>query len=428
MKKTVFVLAYALIVVSVFAFTKTTENTKLSLALSNQYAKKMADASEKLDELDSALKQTLLFNNSDGSQKAREDIWRLSSDIKSSVASLPLDASFSTSWMNYLGRIGNYAKEADRSVEPDEYYKVMSQASKNLGAMQDEWKLATAGLVDGKYSMDEWTNRLNATNPDVDWSHMGESIKQYTETDFPLTASESDAMKKKELKNIDEAKVTQEVAVERFKTVFPTVSNEVIGVEKSMPGSPYPFFHIRFADGESIGYIDITEKGGHVLSYLSERPFGKDSLAFDEIKKRAEDFLVAANYKDLVYEESRENSTAWHFVFVRKEPFYGAKVFSDVIHLKVAKDNGDVIGLNAAEYIRKEKLHRQSVKKMDWNEFFHTDVKVVNDELAYVENERLEQRLSHYLTVTRDEHGVIGTYNVIVDAETAEVIKTEKLN
>ncbi|GEN84722.1 hypothetical protein SLU01_30340 [Sporosarcina luteola] len=428
MKKMVFVLAYALIVVSVFAFTKTTENSKLSLALSNQYAKKMADASEKLDELDSALKQTLLFNNSDGSQKAREDIWRLSSDIKSSVASLPLDASFSTSWMNYLGRIGNYAKEADRSVEPDEYYKVMSQASKNLGVMQDEWTLATAGLVDGKYSMDEWTNRLNATNPDVDWSNMGESIKQYTETDFPLTASESDAMKKKELKNIDEAKVTQEVAVERFKTVFPTVSNEVIGVEKSMPGSPYPFFHIRFADGESIGYIDITEKGGHVLSYLSERPFGKDSLSFDEIKKRAEDFLVAANYKDLVYEESRENSTAWHFVFVRKEPFYGAKVFSDVIHVKVAKDNGDVIGLNAAEYIRKEKLHRQSVKKMDWNEFFHKDVKIVNDELAYVENERLEQRLSHYLTVTRDEHGTIGTYNVIVDAETAEVIKTEKLN
>lgn len=428
MKKMVFVLAYALIVVSVFAFTKTTENTKLSLALSNQYAKKMADASEKLDELDSALKQTLLFNNSDGSQKAREDIWRLSSDIKSSVASLPLDASFSTSWMNYLGRIGSYAKEADRLDESDEYYKVMSQASKNLGAMQDEWKLATAGLVDGKYSMDEWTNRLNATNPDVDWSNMGESIKQYTETDFPLTASESDAMKKKELKNIDEAKVTQEVAVERFKTVFPTVSNEVIGVEKSMPGSPYPFFHIRFADGESIGYIDITEKGGHVLSYLSERPFGKGSLSFDEIKKRAEDFLVAANYKDLVYEESRENSTAWHFVFVRKEPFYGAKVFSDVIHLKVAKDNGDVVGLNAVEYIRKEKLHRQSIKKMDWNEFFHTDVKVVNDELAYVENDRLEQRLSHYLTVTRDEHGAIGTYNVIVDAETAEVIKTEKLN
>src|SRR3546814_13412084 len=70
----------------------------------------------------------LLFNHSEGSKKARENIWRLSSDIKSSVASLPLDSSVSTSWMNYLGRIGNYAKEADRSVEPEEYYKVMSRS------------------------------------------------------------------------------------------------------------------------------------------------------------------------------------------------------------------------------------------------------------------------------------------------------------
>lgn len=427
MKKMIFVLAYALVVVSVFAFSKATENNKLAILLSNQYAQQMADASDKMDELDTAVKQTLLFNHSEGSKKAREDIWRLSSDIKRSVASLPLDTAFSTSWMNYLGRIGNYAKVADASGDPGEYHKVMSQASKNLGVMHDDWRLATAGLIKGQYSMDEWNNKLNASNPDFDWSNLGTSIKQYTEADFPLTASESDAMKKKELKNIDEAKVTQAEAVERFKTLFPQVSNDVVGVDRSKPGSPYPFFHIRFTDGESIGYIDITEKGGHVLSYLAERPFGKTSVPFDELKNFAEEFLKAAGYKDLVYEESRENNTAWHFVFVREEPFYGAKVFSDVIHLKLAKDTGDVIGLNAVEYIQKEKLHRQSIKKMDWKEFFHKDVQIVENELAYVENERLEQRLAHYLKVTRDENGHIGTYNVLVDTDTSEVIKTERL-
>ncbi|MCM3709792.1 PepSY1/2 domain-containing protein [Sporosarcina luteola] len=427
MKKMIFVLAYALVVVSVFAFTKAAENNKLAILLSNQYTQQMADASDKMEELDTAVKQTLLFNHSEGSKKAREDIWRLSSDIKRSVASLPLDTAFSTSWMNYLGRIGNYAKVADKSSDPGEYHKVMSQASKNLGVMHDDWRLATAGLIKGRYSMEEWNNKLNASNPDFDWSNLGTSIKQYTEADFPLTASESDAMKKKELKNIDEAKVTQAEAVERFKTLFPQVSSDVVGVDRSKPGSPYPFYHIRFTDGESIGYIDITEKGGHVLSYLAERPFGKNSVPFDDLKKYAEEFLKAAGYKDLVYEEARENNTAWHFVFVREEPFYGAKVFSDVIHLKIAKDTGDIIGLNAMEYIQKEKLHRQSIKKVDWKEFFHKDVQVVENELAYVENERMEQRLAHYLKVTRDENGHNGTYNVVVDTETSEVIKTEKL-
>lgn len=428
MKKILFVLAYALVVVSVFAVNKSSENEKLSLALGNQYAKKMSDASEKLEELDSAVKQTLLFNESEGSLKARDDIWRLSSDIKSSVASLPLDQSFSTSWMNYLGRIGNYAKEVESSGMPEDYHTVMSQASKNLGEMKNEWLIATTGLVNGRYSMDEWTDRLNATNMDSNWSNISQSIKNYTESDFPLTASESDRMKKKELKNIDEPKVTQADAIKRFQHLFPEVSKDVIGVEMSKPGAPYPFYHIRFTDGESLGYIDITEKGGHVLSYLSERPFGKAGLTYEEIKKRGEAFLELAEYNDLVFQEARENETAWHLVYIRKEPFYEAKVFSDAIHLKVAKDTGELIGLNAAEYIQKEKLARQTIEKIDWKEFFHEDVTVVSNELAYVENDKFEQRLAYCLTVIRDEHGHTGTYNILVDTENKDVIKTEKQN
>ena len=62
--------------------------------LSGQYANNMTDASKKLEELDTAVKKTLLFNEADGSSKARDDIWRLSSDIKNSVSTLPIGPKF----------------------------------------------------------------------------------------------------------------------------------------------------------------------------------------------------------------------------------------------------------------------------------------------------------------------------------------------
>ncbi len=427
MKKTLFVLAYAVVALTIFSIGETSKNDQLSIALSGQYAKKMTDASEKLDELNNAVKKTLLFKESDGSSKAREDIWRLSSDIKNSVSSLPLDQSFSTSWLNYLGRLGNFAKEADRNNDIENYYKVMTQASKNLDLMSEEWEVATAGMVSGRLSMSDWSDRLDGTKSQHDWSGMGTAVKKYTESDFPLTASESDSMKKKELQQMEDGKVTKKQAVERFKKIFPTVSNEIIGVESSKPGSPYPFFHIRFSERNSIGYIDITEKGGHILSYLEERPFSNEVLPFDILKEKAESFLKSADYQDLVFEESRENNTAWHMVFVRVEPRYKAKVFSDTIHLKIAKDTGSIIGLDASEYIRKEKTDEQAIVKKDWQSFFHEGVKITKEELAYVEDDRLNQRLAHYLIVTKEEHGVIGTYAVIVDTETLEVIKTERL-
>ena len=374
MKKTMFVLVYMIAALSIFSYGKVTENEQLAHLLSGQYAEKMTDASAKLDELDIAVKKTLLFNDVDGSANAREDIWRLSSDIKNSVGALPLDRGFSNAWMNYLGRLGNFAKESDRTGSHEEYHRVMAEASKNLSVMADEWNVATAGMIDGKMSVQGWANQLDSIDSKHDWTGMGDSVKQYTESDFPLTASESDSLKKKELRDINDHEITREEAIERFKTLFPAVSSSAIVVESSKPGSPYPFYHIRFAEGQSIGYIDITEKGGHVLSFLTDRPFGKESLRHLEIRESAERFLNEAGYGDTVFQEARENNTAWHFVYVRIEPEYGAKVFSDTIHLKVAKDNGAIIGLDAMEYIRKETTKPQEITKKIGIRFFHSGV------------------------------------------------------
>lgn len=426
MKKILFVLVYTIATLSIFTYGKTTENKQLAYLLSGQYAEKMTDASKKLEELDTAVKKTLLFSEQDGSKAARDDIWRLSSDIKNSVGSLPLDRDFSNSWMNYIGRLGNYAKGSEHIGDEAEYHRAMSQASKNLRQMADEWEIATADMVGGDLTVEGWRNQLESVNSTHDWQGLGETVKQYTESDFPLTASESDALKKKDLQTITDKKITREEAIERFKQLFPNVSNSSIVVETSKPGSPYPFYHIRFAEDQSVGYIDITEKGGHVLSYLTERPFGKESLSFPVIQEKAENFLKDSGYGDTVFEEARENNTAWHFVFVRLEPEYDAKVFSDAIHLKVAKDTGEIIGLNAMEYIRKETTERQEIVPKDWAQYFHSNVTVVKEELAYIENDRMEQRLAHYLTVTMDVDEQIETYVVVIDTATSEVIKTEK--
>lgn len=426
MKKTIFVLCYAVIALSIFGYGKTMDNKQLSYLLNGQYAKKMTEASEKLEELDVAVKKTLLFNESEGFDRARDDIWRLSADVKNSVGSLPLDRGFSNSWMNYLGRLGNYAKEADRLENKEEYHKAMTEASVNLREMADEWQVATRNLVGGQLTVEGWRNQLDSVDADHDWEGMRDTVKQYTESDFPLTASESDALKKKELQTLTDEKVTSEEAIERFKMLFPEVSKSAVVVENSRPDAPYPFYHIRFAEDRSIGYIDITEKGGHVLSFLSERPFSQDVQSYEFIEKKAKKFLKDAGYEDAVLEDARENDTSWHFVFVRVEPEYDAKVFSDAIHLKVAKDTGGIIGLDAMEYIQKENLKKQPIVKQDWSTYFRPHVKVVEEELAYIENERMDQRLSHYLTVTLETKTSLDTYVVVVDTETGEVIKTEK--
>ena len=79
--------------------------------------------------------------------------------------------------MNYLGRLGNYAKEADRVEDNVEYHRVMELASKNLRSMADEWQVATAGMVSGDLSIDDWNKRLDVASSGHDWTGMGTSCK-----------------------------------------------------------------------------------------------------------------------------------------------------------------------------------------------------------------------------------------------------------
>lgn len=426
MKKLIFLSVFTIISLSVYSYSIAAQNKDLQNALSVQYAKNISDASSKLQELDEAVKKTLLFNQGQGDLEAREDIWRLSSDIQQSVASLPLDQQFSTTWMNYLGRLGKFSKEGDERADPAEFHKVMDRASQNIESLSDQWSVATADMANGNLSMTEWQDRLDSEKATFDWKGLSASIQQYTESDFPLTASESDALKKKELKHLKDPKVSKEEALAKFKKLFPDVSNQVIDTTNSKPGAPYPFYHIRFADEDSVGYIDITEKGGHVLSFLTERPARVGAMELNSVRDRVETFLKDSGYDDVVFEEVRENDTAFHFVYTRIEDVHKAKVLSDTIQIKAAKEDGRILGLNAAEYIRKEQLKDQPMVKVDWKTFFHQNVKLNNQELVYVENEHGIQRLAYSLTVTLEENGEIGTYIVLVDTETKEVIRTEK--
>ena len=426
MKKIGFLAIFAIVSLAVFSYSIWDQNQNLQNALSVQYAKNISDASSKLKELDTAVKKTLLFNEGEGDVEARHDIWRLASDIQQSVASLPLDQQFSTSWTNYLGRLGTFAKEGNEQADPSEFHNVMDRASENIESLSDQWSIATADMASGRLSMDEWQDRLDSEEASFDWKGLSASIQQYTESDFPLTASESDALKKKELQNIQDAVVSKEDALKKFEKLFPDVSNQVISTTTSKPGAAYPFYHIRFADQDSVGYIDITEKGGHVLSFLTERPVGKGKKEIESVQKQVELFLHDAGYTDVSFEEVRENDTAFHFVYTRIEPTHQAKVLSDTIQVKAAKEDGRILGLNAAEYIRKEQLKDQPIVPIDWQTFFHEAVTVNEEHLAYAEDQTGAQRLAHSLTVTLEENGEVGTYVVLVDTETKQVIQTEK--
>ncbi|MGG0655572.1 PepSY1/2 domain-containing protein [Rummeliibacillus pycnus] len=429
MKKTIFLLTYAFVACLIFSFASNRENKELKYLLHGQYTGKMADASTQLNELQQAVQQSLLFKDPTAFQNSLQDIWRLSSDIRYSIADLPLDSGFTTEWMNYLGRLGNNAKMTLTSQEnAANWHDNAKQVSNNLTSFSSDWQIATAHILQADNDYKHWLEEQTTGKDSSGFNKLSQSVKTYTESDFPLTASETDYEKKKELKELNDKLITKDEAIERFKVMFPELATATISVNQSKKGAPYPFYKIVFHKGERTGYADITQKGGYLLSYIVERPFDKKSKSLDQLKQSSDRRLKELGYKDVIETDARENSDVWHITYARVDEKTKAKVYADGVQVKIAKDTGEVVGLNGIEYIQKEKLKPQLMKKINWNEFFNNEAKVVNEDLAYTENKDYVERLCYELTVRMDASPVPHTYKILVDTETGEVIKNEKLS
>lgn len=427
MRTMLVILSVAVLGLGIYAFNLHQDKESLQRTVHAQYTEQLTDASEKLSYLQKSVSQSLLFEDEKAVKNELNTIWRLSSEVRSSISNLPIDEEMSSEWLSYLGRLGNEAKKTADSGNFDAWREKMPKISTNLQTLSDEWKVATTDFYRQDGKVDVWLKEVESKEPNTSFNNVKKNLKDYGESDFPLTLSESDWQKKVALEALQDSLITEKEALEKVKTLFPHIKDATFTVTKSSDEAPYPFYHIQFHQGIRLGYADITEKGGHLLSYLVERPVDEAKLSQDEILKKAEEHLKKLGMNDVAFVESRENHLAWHVTFARVNPNDKALIYADGVQLKLAKDTGELLGANAMEYIQKENIKPQTAKPIDWNTFFQDDVRVEEVKNIYTDNGQFDQRLCYQVIAVRGGENS-ETFRVVIDAENHDVLKVEYLS
>ncbi|MFF2177409.1 PepSY1/2 domain-containing protein [Lysinibacillus sp. NPDC058147] len=426
MRTMLVILTAAVIGLGAYSINVHGKNVSLQRTVLAQYTDNLTDASEKLSHLQRAVSQSLLFRDDDAIHSELDSVWRLSSDVRTSMSNIPIGQEMSNDWLSYLGRLGDEAKKTSKTGDYKAWREKMPQISSNLQSLSDEWSAATVDFYKNNGKMDVWLRQVDTKNPNTTFDNVQKTLKDYSEKDFPLTLSESDWQKKIDLKALQDSAITEKEALEKVKHLFPIIKDATFTVTKSNDTASYPFYHIQFHQGIRLGYVDLTEKGGHLISYLVERPVDEARLSQDEIMKKAEEYVKLLGMNDVAFVESRENHQAWHVTFARVHPGDNALIYADGVQLKLAKDTGELLGANAMEYIQAETIKPQTAKPIDWKTFFDDDVKVEEVRNIYTDNGQFEQRLCYEVIAVRDKNAQ-ETFRIVIDAENHNVLKVEYL-
>lgn len=428
MKSAIYLLSIAVLALGLYAYDTKTENNQLQKTVHAQYTNSLTNASETLTNLQKSVSQSMLFQDEKALTTELDTIWRLSNELRSSISSLPLGEDVANDWLRYAGKIGEEAKKASSTGDYETWQEKAKEVNKNLQSLSDEWAVATANYFNNDGDFKKWEHVIAKDTKESPFKNVSTNLKTYTETDFPLTASESDWLKKRELKNLEGKEITKEQAIDKLEMLLPGIKDATYTVTKSREDAPYPFYHIQFVKGSRVGYADITVKGGHILSFLSERPVQeKTGITQEEIKTLMNQFLERAKFTDLELVEARENHEAWHVSLARVVGEEKAFVYPDGVQMKISKDSGELLGLNAMEYIQKETIDEsQKTIPINWNTFFRPGTMIEEERIIYTENQAFQLRRC-YEVIARFDDNLNETFRIVIDTENHDVLKVETL-
>jgi spore germination protein len=152
----------------------------------------------------------------------------------------------------------------------------------------------------------------------------------------------------------------------------------------------YPFYVIlKGSDKSNAISIDISKNGGHVVYMINPRPVGNASID----NKKAIDiglrFLADNGFKNMIptFSQGTDNTLVVNYVYVDDSSGSNVVIYPDQIKVKVALDNGDVIGVEAEKYLmahHKRALHKAKLSASEARAKASKNIKITNTRLAVI--------------------------------------------
>lgn len=423
----------------VWGYQENQDKNSILIKAENQYQRAFHDLSYHLDRLHTELGSTIAVNSASHAfqRKGLVNVWRLTSEAQSEINQLPLTLLPFSKTEEFLSNMANFSYRAslrdltkqplskeemntmktlyDRSKQiSNEIRNVQTKViDKNLRWMDVEVAIASENktmdntIIDGFKTVDKRVGEYS----EVEWGPSMATL--YEPRNFQALSGpnmNTSEIRKKALQFLGWRQAVELTVKENGNgTEYNTYS---VTARKSQKQEP-----IR---------MDFTKKGGEIVWLMNSRPTGKKLLSVEDAGDAALDFLNEHHYSGMKAVSYDEYQNVASLTFAKETN--GVIVYPEKLTVKVALDDGTVLGLQATDYvfehnkkrtIKSPKLTLQQAKKA-----LNPNFAVAGHDLALIDNE-LNQEVLCYQFLGK----INGTnYRIYINAdngyeEKVEVIK-----
>ncbi|WP_445492286.1 germination protein YpeB [Niallia sp. 03133] len=412
------------------------EKNAILMNAENNYQRAFHDLTYQVDLLHDQIGSTLAMNSQQSLSPALADVWRITSEAHSDVGQLPLTLLPFNKTEEFLAKIGDFSYRTavrDLNKEPlsDKEYDSLKKLYGQAEEIQNELRNVQHSVIKNNLrwmdvEMALATGNETKDNTIVDGlKTVEQKVEGYEETSFGPTYVNMEK-KDENFQSLEGSTITKEEAIKTAKKYANFKGGTDVKVTENGKGSNYGFYSVNVLDKDTKleASMDITKKGGYPIWYILSRDVNKQEISLNKAGNNAVKFLKDNNFKDLALFESMQYDKIGVFSFVTE--IDGVKIYPDSIKVKVALDNGNIVGFAAEEYLKSHKQRKIAdpvISKADAQKKINKQVKIMDDGLAIIINDLNEEVLCYEFIGTLGED----TYRIYINAKNSIEEKVEKL-
>lgn len=353
--------------VTTFACLMYIERLQLGNKLQSRYQRELYDLIGNVQNLESDLSKVRVTSSVQQTSLLFGDIWRQAGSAEDRINSLPISHSAISKTSKFLSQVSDFSYALVKGVNngkklSDDDFKSLESLRNNAAYLRNVLIRLEGDIGEGKIMWSEitsqgrrilgkaQTNIIDSKFASVDKVMQGQPTLIY---DGPY----SENVLNIKPKVLAEKQITPEEAKKR---VAQLIGSEKIAEMGSYSAKgdgkipAYPFYvRLKGRDKSTPINIDVSKNGGHIVYMLDTRGVGQPRIGVKEAIDKGLAFLSSHDYADMIpsFSQKYDNMLVVNYVSTQKSGSSNVVVYPDSVKLKIALDNGEILGLEADKYL-----------------------------------------------------------------------------
>ena len=332
----------------------------------NNYNEAFSNLVNYMNNVENYLAKAMLTKSSSHAAETLTEIWRDSNLAMVYLSRIPLEDDGMSQTAKFLNQVSDYAfslsrKNIDGKDLTDDDFNQLKTLHGYSVELENTLNQLSEEIYKGEISWDSLNKQSNTkfaqTVDNVDiFSNIDSNLNQYEGLIYD--GAYSDHVNKAEKVGLTGNDITEEEAKEKVKEFFK--DNEIEHIENNgfIKNGEIPAydFSVKIKDKKEKISITISQKGGHVIQTDSDREVKEEKISKEEANEKGKQYLASKGFENMkeTYFMKTGNIVTVNYAYEDKSKQLnnsGVIIYPDLIKVKIALDNGEVLGIETTGYL-----------------------------------------------------------------------------